>query len=340
MVNLRKFLKAYRDAGAFHALFGPHRFIDDSVFLTKSNQLGIVLGVDGIDHECLTDAILESYSKRVAAAWRSFDEQFRLYQYVIKQDRAPIEQRTDYANAAVRQTVQDRRDYLQSKPEGLYTLRLIYVLLFEPPALTANSLLRRTLSNRKVLRVMADELERNRATLLAHAESFQRNIGDLLGITVLPKAEAFLFFRLLANLDPEITASERLKYDGHVDYHMVSLPLACTREGIRVGSAQVEVLSLKEPPASTFPHVLRDLLALESNFILCTEFKRVLNDKAITTIRAAQSHFHWSQWVADIPSILSMILNRGNRENVIADKSALNDVEELNETLARIKKRR
>src|SRR6185437_14764886 len=112
MVNLRKFLKAYRDAGAFHALFAPHRFIDDSMFLTKGNQLGIVLGVEGIDHACLTDAILESYSKRVAAAWRSFDEQFRLYQYVIKQDRAAIEQRTDYANAAVRRTVQDRRAYL------------------------------------------------------------------------------------------------------------------------------------------------------------------------------------------------------------------------------------
>ena len=32
-----------------------------------------------------------------------------------------------------------------------------------------------------------------------------------------------------------------------------------------------------------------------------------------------------------------MILNRGNRENVIADKSALNDVEDLNNTLTRIK---
>ena len=91
MVNLTKFLKSYRDAGSFHALFAPHRFIDDSVFLTKSNHLGIVLGVDGIDHECLTDTLLESYSKRVAAAWRSFDEQFRLYQYVIKQDHVPIE---------------------------------------------------------------------------------------------------------------------------------------------------------------------------------------------------------------------------------------------------------
>jgi type IV secretion system protein VirB4 len=337
MVNLKKFLKLYKDAGAVHALFAPHRFIDDSVFLAKGNQLGVILAVEGIDPECLTDATLETYTKRVAAAWRSFDERFRLYQYVIKQDHAPIEQRTDCANAAVRQTVQDRTAYLRSKPEGLYTLRLVYVLLLEPPALSGNSLVKRTLSNRKILRVMADELERNRVTLLAQAESFQRNVGDLLGITILPKAKAFLFFRLLANLDPETAASERLKYDGLVDYQMAGLPLACTRDGLRIGEAQVEVLSLKEPPATTFPHVLRDLLALEANFILCTEFKRVLNDKAITTIRAAQSHFHWSQWVADIPSILSMILNRGSRENVIADKSALNDVEELNETLARIK---
>lgn len=81
---------------------------------------------------------------------------------------------------------------------------------------------------------------------------------------------------------------------------------------------------------------MRELLALERNFILCTEFKRVLNYKAVGTIWAAQNHFHWSQWVADIPSILSMVLNRGKRENVIADKSVLNDVEDLDKTLARI----
>ena len=72
------------------------------MFLTEGNQLGIVLGVDGIDHESLTDALLESYSKHVAATWRSFDEPFRPDQDVIKQDDAPIEQRTEYADAAVR----------------------------------------------------------------------------------------------------------------------------------------------------------------------------------------------------------------------------------------------
>jgi hypothetical protein len=141
----------------------------------------------------------------------------------------------------------------------------------------------------------------------------------------------------LANLDQDLATAERLKHDSHIDYYLSSVPVSCTKDGIRIGDAHVEVLSLREPPSVTFPNVLRDLLAIDGNFILCSEFKRVSNEKAIATIRAAQNHFHWSQWVSDLPSILSMVLNRGKRENVIADKTALNDVEDLDKTLARIK---
>ena len=195
----------------------------------------------------------------------------------------------------------------------------------------------RLFSNRRALRRLQAELERNRDTLVGHFEAFRRNIGDLLGLTVLSKREAFSFFRQLTNLDPEIAMAERLKHDSPVDYFLPSLPLTCTEDGIRIGNAAIEVLSLREPPTSTYPNALRELFALECNLILCTEFKRVLNETAITTVRAAQNHFHWSQWVSDIPSIISMVLNRGKRENVIADKSALNDVEDLDKTLARIK---
>lgn len=336
MLKLRKFLKAYKDAGAFNSLLAPHRFLDEHVFLTKGNQLGVVLTAEGIDYECLTEGTLESYTRRIAAAWRSFDERFRIYQYVVKQDRAPIEQGGAYGNPTVQSTVQNRKEHLQAKAMGLYTLQLFCVFLYEPPAFSGNAGLQRSLSTKKVLRVLAEELERNRALLMGHVESFLRNTGDLLGLTLLRKQEAFAFLRLLTNLDPDIAAAERLRHDNHVDYYLANSSLACTGNGLHVGEAQLEVLSLKEPPHQTFPNVLRDLLALQTNFILCTEFKRVLNEKAITTIRAAQSHFHWSQWVADIPSILSMILNRGNRENVIADKSALNEVEDLDKTLGRI----
>ena len=80
MVNLRKFLKPYKDAGALHALLPIKRFIDDQLFLTKRSQVGVVLQLTGIDDECLTEATLESYTRRIAAAWRCFDERFRIYQ--------------------------------------------------------------------------------------------------------------------------------------------------------------------------------------------------------------------------------------------------------------------
>ncbi|HEX3684982.1 MAG TPA: hypothetical protein VHU83_20780 [Bryobacteraceae bacterium] len=336
MVNLPRFLKQHRAAGAANAVLAPHRFIDEHVFLTKGNQLGIALAVQGIDCECLTDDALDSYTKRAAQAWRIFDERFRVYQYVLKQDRASIEYAGDYGPEIIRKTISDRNAHLQSKAPGLYTLRLVYVILIERPPMHESSTVKRALSTKKVLRVFADSLEHSRATLVAQTDSFIRNIGDLLGIRKLPKAEAFQFFRLLANLDPDIAAADRLLHDSHLDFYIASSPIVCTRDGLRIGEAYVDVLSLKEPPRTTFPNVLRDLLTLESNFIICTELKRVSNETANSAIRGAQKHFYWSQWVSDIPSVISMVMNRGKRENVIADKSALNDMEDLDGTLARI----
>ena len=332
MVKLKRFLKTYQEAGAFHSLLGPHRFIDDQVFLTKGNALGVVIRVDGVDPECLTAETLESYTRRIAAAWRSFDERFRLYQYFVKQSQASVSREEMYSNPAVERTVRSRIGYLQTKSNGLYSVQIHFVILFESSPLHVTAL-----SNKKALPHLAAQLERSRDTLMGYVEAFRRNTGDLLGLRMLNKREAFAFFRLLVNLEPGVATAERLKYDSHVDYFLPSLPLACTDDGVRVGDIDLEVLSLRESPASTYPNLLCDLVALESDFILCSEFKRVLNDNAITTIRTAQNHFHWSQWVADIPSIVSMVLNRGQRENVIADKTALNDVEDLDKTLTRIK---
>jgi type IV secretion system protein VirB4 len=266
-------------------------------------------------------------------AWRSFDERFRIYQYVVKQDHAPIQQVELHTDPVVAETVSNRAIFLQSRSHSLYSIRLFVVVLLDPGPLDRVH----GLSNRGAIRSAAAQLRRNQNTLRDHLNSFDRTVGDLLKVTFLDKADAFQFFRLLGNLDQDLAGAERLKYDSHVDHYVSTVPLACTIDGIRLGDAKLEVLSLRQPPVSTFPNVLRELLAIDANFILCSEFKRVSNEQAIATIRAAQSHFHWSQWVSDLSSILSMVLNRGKRENVIAHKSALNDVEDLDKTLARIK---
>lgn len=343
MVKLKPFLKTYKDAGALNSLLAPYAFVDDHIFITKANQLGIVFRLTGIDDECLTRETLDSYTKRVSAALRGFSERFRLYQYAVKQDRAPIDQSDTFHAEAVQKTVQARKQHLQSKNSGLYTLDLFLVALYEPEGVAdgtvkrlARAVATHNFSTKSVLRIMSKELERNRAALAGQADSFQRAISDLLGLTLLDKQETFQFFRLLCNLDPQLASSENLKHDKHVDYYMAGAPLACTDGGIKLGEADVEVLSLREPPAHTFPNILRDLLALQTNFILCTEFKRVLNEKAVTTIRTAQNFFHYAQFVSDLPSILSMVANRGKMSEVIPDKSALNDKDELDQSVTRI----
>lgn len=51
-----------------HRQNAPHRFVDEHVFLTKHNQLGVVLRVEDIDYECLREETLETYTRRAAAA--------------------------------------------------------------------------------------------------------------------------------------------------------------------------------------------------------------------------------------------------------------------------------
>lgn len=118
-MKLKRFLKIYREAGAFHSLLGPHRFIDDQVFLTKGTALGVVIGVDGIDLECLTVETLESYTRRIATAWRSFDHRFRLYQYFVKHSQPSVSFDDAHSNAAIERTVRSRIEYLQTKSNGL-----------------------------------------------------------------------------------------------------------------------------------------------------------------------------------------------------------------------------
>lgn len=278
MVNLRKFLKPYKDAGALHSLVPIRRFIDDQVFLTKGNQLGVVVQLAGIDDQCLTEATLESYTRRIAAAWRSFDERFRIYQYVIKQDDAPIQEDQPSTDPVVAETITNRTAFLESRSHSLYSIRLFVVILLDPGSFDRVH----GLSNRSAIRNAAEQLNRNQTTLRHHVDSFVRTIGDLLGITLLDKAESFQFFRLLGNLDQHLASAERLKYDSHVDYYISSLPLACTTDGVRLGDAELEVLSLREPPTATFPNLLRDLLAIHANFVLCSEFKRVAEFSDLT----------------------------------------------------------
>src|ERR1039457_3944142 len=79
-----RILDQHRHAGALHDEIQLLRFVNETVFQTKSGSFGMALEVSGLDPECRLEADLDNYSRRLERALKTLDERFRLYQYVIK----------------------------------------------------------------------------------------------------------------------------------------------------------------------------------------------------------------------------------------------------------------
>ena len=86
MTRFRDILKEHHETGAMNALVNVHTAIDDYTFLTKSGDLLMVLSARGVDYECLDPAQLDQLARRFESTIRIFDENFRIYQYLLKRD--------------------------------------------------------------------------------------------------------------------------------------------------------------------------------------------------------------------------------------------------------------
>lgn len=307
MTRIRRIIRDYAHSGALNAHVGITAALDDHTFLSKSGALVMFLRVQGIDGECLDAAQLEQVTRRFEGAIRTFDEHFRLYQYLLKRGRAPIPTST-YANPIVRQAVESRTDYLTAQPAGQFSLATYMAVAYEGGERSAKSsgtlsrvlqepmeILRQLLSDERRTSVIEAGLSRARDLLRQKVLSFQVQLPEALQAEILDKNEAFRFLRRLLNYAPHKADGVRLKFDDFVDFQACDSALECHRDHLRLDDDYVSVLALKEPPGRTFAHLLRDLLALPCNFVLASEWRRESNHKMLPRIRSKRRHFHNSK---------------------------------------------
>src|SRR4029453_1465023 len=121
MINLARLFKDYNDTGALNEYINLYGFAADQVFLTKSGDLGVVVHVDGIDHECLDQNTLDNMTRRFEVAMRGFGEQYRIYQYLFKRNNERMSSQR-YDNELVNQAIKNRADYLASRAVELYSI--------------------------------------------------------------------------------------------------------------------------------------------------------------------------------------------------------------------------
>src|ERR1700730_16019497 len=100
MFRLARPLKPYQQAGALNDQINLFGFIDDQTFLTKSGDVGVILAVKGVDYECRDANGMDTCSKRLESAFKSLDDQCRIYQYLFKSNSPDIPHQ-DYADPVV-----------------------------------------------------------------------------------------------------------------------------------------------------------------------------------------------------------------------------------------------
>lgn len=346
MFKLERITRDYREAGALCSQVNLFGFVDDEIFLTKSGEVGIVLGFDGVDYECLDARTIDNLTRRLTAAFRMFDEKCRVYQYLFKRNRQAIPFKT-YSNAIVNLAIHNRIDYFRAKADSLYSFEICYVILFEGSRYHASILgtlarlasdpreaireLRALLSVGQQAILLDRELEQSVSALRAKARGFLRQVGDFVSARVLPKEEAFRVLKQILNFSRLKVENAHLKHDTFLDYYLCESHIECHRQVLRVDDHYVKALTLKEPPAQSVPLIFKRLLEIDANYFICSEWQKQDPAKSRSFIHSRRRHFHNTK--RSLASYASSSGEPQRAEDVLVDESKEAQIRDLGEAL-------
>lgn len=341
MLRLDKVIKPWKDATAFGDHINLYGFWNETAFLTKSGDLGMVLRVRGVDYESLDYAEQEYAVKRLEAALKNFGSGFHVYQYLFKTNNPDIPF-ADYENPIVQTGQERRRELFESKADKLFEIEIYYCVLIEgsrsktgiraafgqlfgDPAGGLNEL-RAQFSNRRMKILLRSHIERDLPRLEQRVQAFVRQLADFVCIEVLDYKRQFRFFRRLMNYDNWRIAGE----PGHSQFlcdQIVNSLLEPERDHLRVGDDYVRLLTMKEAISETRPLALDALLKIPANFIAVSEWTPLPPTAARKEVNKRRRHFNIAK-----TGFISQLGNdpaKVNPRDVLVDESKQADIEDL-----------
>ena len=346
MYKLAAITKDHREAAALCSQINLFGFVDGEAFLTKSGDVGVVIALGGVDYECLDNNAVENVTRRLAAAFRVFDEKCRVYQYLFKRNHETIPYKT-YTNPIVNAAIQNRIEFLKSKADSLYSFQICYVVLYEGFRYRTSILnsfgqlpshpkeaireLQGLLSGRKQAVLIDSELENSLSALHAKARSFLGQVGDFVEASVLGKADAFRVLKQILNFSPLKLETARLTRDTFLDYFLAESHIECHRGHLRLDDYYVKVLTLKEPSPHTFPLIFKRLLEVEANYFLCSEWRKQDPARSRSLIHSRRRHFHNTK--RSLASYVTSSEQAHGEADVLVDESKEAQIHDLGEAL-------
>jgi type IV secretion system protein VirB4 len=130
MLRLDRVIKPWKESAALNAHVNLYGFWNDTTFLTKSGDVGMVLRVTGVDYESLDRSEQEYAVKRLESALKAFGPGFHVYQYLFKSNRPEIPF-AKYDDPVVDAAIDQRRKLFEAKRDHLYEIEIFYCILLE-----------------------------------------------------------------------------------------------------------------------------------------------------------------------------------------------------------------
>lgn len=343
MLRLDRVIKPWKESAALNAHINLFGFWNETAFLTKSGDLGMVLRISGIDYESLDNSEQDYAVKRLESALKGFGVGFHVYQYLFKSNRPDIPFAT-YDDPLIDAAIDQRRQFFASKRDRLYQIEIFYVILLEgtrsKPSLLATlgkvssdpqgaiQELKARFSSNATKRLLRSEIDADLVKLTQRVDNFSRQLADLVAIETQGKEASFTFFRRLVNFN-EWRIAGRPRADQFLDYQVVNSDIEAERDHLRVGDHTVRVLTMKEAISETRPLVLDQLFKISANFYVVTEWTPVSMAKARKEVNARRRHFN----IAKSGFISQVRDDKIPQRDQLIDESKQADIEDLGDCL-------
>jgi type IV secretory pathway VirB4 component len=345
MLRLDRVIKPWKESGALNSQINLYGFWNTHTFITKSGDLGIVLKVSGVDYESLDQAAQEYAVKRLESALKTFGPGFHIYQYLFKTNRPTVPFR-DYENPVVQAAVDQRKQFFTRKLDDLFTVEIFFAVVIEGtrsktgiaaalarlPQDPAGGLheLKSQFSNDKRKVLLREQIGADLLRLEQRVQSFVRQLSDLVQIDILEQNDCFHFLRRLLNYDP--WRVDGLPTGTHfLDYQVANSDIEADRDHLRVGDYCLRALTMKDAISETKPLVLRQLLEIQANFCVVTEWVPIDNATARKEITKRRRHFNVSKssFISSVRTDAATV----NPRDVLIDESKQADIENLGDCL-------
>jgi hypothetical protein len=203
MFNIARAIKPWRETAELNDHISLYGFWNETVFVTKAGDVGMVLKVEGVDYESLDQSEQEYAVKRLEAAMKAFGPGVRVYQYLFKTNRPHIPF-AHYDDAVVDAAIDQRRTFFEGKRDELFQVEIFYVILFEgqrakrgigaglamlvrDPAAGVNEL-KSQFSSNSMKSLMRSQVANSVARLEQRVQVFVRQLQDFVQIAALGHA--------------------------------------------------------------------------------------------------------------------------------------------------------